>query len=94
MAKYYKSQLKIAATEGDWRLPSSPIARTKSIRISYANWGSGHSGREDDDVDVDADGDVEDVDGADVDDNSDDDDEGGREGGKEGRKEGHSLIKI
>ena len=61
-----------AASDQYWRLPSSLIVRKKSVRISFVNWGSRHSGREDDDDDVHDD--VDDV---------DDDVEGGKEEVKE-----------
>ena len=31
MAVYYKSRMKIAASEGYWRIPSSPIVREKHM---------------------------------------------------------------
>ena len=83
-----------------WGRLAAPVvaySEKKYIRISYANWGSRHSGREDDD-DVDADEDaVDDADADDVDDDVDDDavDDADGVGGQEGRKEEeHSLIKI
>ena len=86
--------------------PVVAYSEKKNIRISYVNWGSRHSGIEDDvddDVDadedsddVDADDDVDDVDDADDADDADvdddtDDDEGGKEGSKEGTKEGGTF---
>ena len=83
--------------KGIWGTLAAPVvaySEKKNIRISYVNWSSRHSGREDDvdaDADVDADDDVDDDVDVDVDADDDVDADAG-EGEEEGGE--HAQRKI